>query len=74
MTLAHSNKPTLSKNVSILIISGIFALAGTVCLIIGFFNDIVSWLKEFGLAMLVILLPIIAFIIHTIRSKKIKEM
>ena len=63
-----------NSNKAPLIITLAFLLAGVVMLIIGFFNEIVSWLWKYGLVVIAVSLPIAIMIIHKIISKKIKDL
>lgn len=57
-----------------LITTIIFLVIGIVLLVVGFFNEIVSWLWKYGLVLLAVTIPIIITIVHKIVSKKIDNM
>lgn len=74
--MANFNKPNESnkKNIGMIIITLCFALAGLACIIIGFGNEMLTWLATFGIVIVVLASPLLIFFLYTILSKKIKDM
>lgn len=73
--MAKYNKPNgNNKNIGVIAVSLFFAIAGLILIIIGYQNEIVSWMKTFGIVVLVISTPIIVFVLYQIINKKIKDM
>ena len=73
--MANYNKPkTKNKNLGVIIVMSVFAVLGIACIIIGYGNEFVSWLKTFGIVIVVLALPVIVFIVYRILVKKVKEM
>lgn len=73
--MANYNKPNGSnKNVGVIIIMSVFAAIGLACFLIGWGNQIVSWMKTFGIVILVITSPVIVFLLYKIIIDKIKDM
>lgn len=60
--------------ISIALISAAFAILAAICIIIGYKNEVFSWLKTTGIVVLVISLPVFLYFIYTYLMKKIKEM
>lgn len=73
--MAKYNKPSkANKSVGMIIVTLIFIIIGIVCIIIGFKNDIVSWMKTFGIVVCVMLSPIVVYLIYKLVMKKIDEL
>lgn len=73
--MASYNKPkAVNKNVGIIIIMSIFAVIGLACIIIGYGNEFLSWLKTFGIVICVLAFPVIVFIVYRMLIKRVKEM
>lgn len=62
------------KSKGVIISTLVFAILGAICLIIGYKNEIVWWLKNIGIVLLVIAAPLIIYIIYKEIISKIKEM
>lgn len=62
------------KSKGVIISTLVFAILGAICLIIGYKNEIVWWLKNIGIVLLVIVTPLIIYIIYKEIISKIKEM
>lgn len=62
------------KNIGMIIITLIFALIGLVCIIIGYKNEVLNWLKTMGIVMVVVMMPVLIWFAFRLISKKIKEM
>lgn len=60
--------------ISIALISAVFAVLAAICIIIGYKNEVFSWLKTTGIVVLVISLPVFLYFVYTYLMKKIKEM
>lgn len=52
----------------------IFIILGIVLILLGTFNQVVSWLKTFGIAFLVCACPLVIWVIYRVVNNKIKEM
>ena len=72
--MGRYKKNDFNKNKGILLVWSLFAIIGIILIIIGFYNDIVSWLVQFGIVLLVISAPILLFIIYLLIKKKIEDM
>lgn len=73
--MANYNKPNgNNKNIGVIIIMAVFAIIGVTCLIIGYKNEIVSWMKTFGIVILVLLSPAIVYLLYKFIISKIKDM
>lgn len=73
--MGNYNKPNGSKkNIGQIIIAVVFAIIGTACIIIGYRNEFLHWLKTFGIVVLVLISPIVVFVIYDLIIKKIKDM
>lgn len=73
--MAKFNKPNgTNKSIGMLVVTLIFLILGIVCIVIGFKNDIVSWMKTFGIAVCVLASPIIIFIIFRFIMSKIERL
>lgn len=62
------------KNLTILTITICFAIAGIVCIFVGAFQTIVSWLLSFGIVIVVLSLPVLVWVIRRILNKKVERM
>ena len=72
--MANYNKPNgNNKNIGMVVITIVFAIIGIVCFIIGYNNEIISWMKTFGIVILVLLLPLIVFLVYKFIIEKIKD-
>lgn len=72
--MANYNKPNGSnKNIGAVIITIVFAIIGIACLVIGYRNEIVSWMKTFGIVILVLTSPLIVFLLYKFIMNKIKD-
>lgn len=68
-------KPKKKKDISIVAaLTVVFAVLGILCIVVGCYADIVSWLKKFGLGLIIICLPLLIWLIKTVIQNKIKEM
>lgn len=72
MAKFKAKKP--KRNITVLIIMLAFVLIGLTCLLIGFGSDALKWMRTFGITVLVIVSPIIAFIIYKEVQNKVKGM
>ena len=73
--MAKFKKEKGSKaNLVVTIITLVFALIGGACIIIGYKNEFVWWLSTFGIVILVICLPVLIVVLHSIIMKKIGDM
>lgn len=61
-------------NLAVIIVIIIFALIGGTLLLIGYKNEMLKWMKTFGIVLLVLILPLAIFVIYTSVNKKIKDM
>ena len=67
-------KPGGNKsNISILVVTGIFLLVGIVLIVWANFNSIMSWMRVSGIALLVIMAPIMASIIYKMIKDKVNK-
>lgn len=72
--MANYNKPNGSnKNIGVVILITVFAIIGIACLVIGWRNEIVSWLKTFGIVILVITSPLVVYLLYRFIMNKIKD-
>lgn len=62
------------KDLIMTIITALFFVIGTVCLIVGYYEDIVSWLVKCGIAFLIIGAIMFLNILRILISQRIKEM
>ena len=62
------------KNIVLIIITALFLIIGTAFIVIGCWNDMLSWFKTFGIALLVLVSPLIIWFIYKFILKKIKDM
>lgn len=69
-----SYKPNTKKNLGIILITVIMAVIGITFLIIGYHNDVLNWMKTFGLITCILLAPLVLWILYNYVIKKIKEM
>lgn len=67
-------KPNLKKNLGVILITAIMAVIGVTFLIIGYHNDVLSWMKTFGIVTCILLAPLVLWIIYHYVIRKIKEM
>lgn len=73
--MASYNKPNGSiKNTGAIIVTIVFVILGLIFLLIGYNVRVLSWMKTFGIVILVLLSPVVAFIIYKIIIKKVKDM
>lgn len=73
--MAKYNRPAgIKKSIGTIIITSIFAIIGIVCILIGYANKFLLWLRTFGIVILVISFPILVYIIYKLILKKVKEM
>lgn len=61
-------------NIAVIIVIIIFALIGGTLLLIGYKNEMLKWMKTFGIVLLVLTLPLVVFVIYTNVNRKIKDM
>ena len=72
--MANYNKPNGSnKNIGVIIIMAVFAIIGIACFIIGWRNEIVSWMKTFGIVIVVITSPLIVYLVYKFIMNKINK-
>lgn len=72
--MANYNKPNgNNKNIGAVILITVFAIIGIACLVIGWRNEIVSWLKTFGIVILVITSPLVVYLLYKFIMNKIKD-
>lgn len=69
-----SYKANSKKNLGVILITAIMAVIGVTFLIIGYHNDVLNWMKTFGIVTCVLLTPLVLWIIYHYVIKKIKEM
>lgn len=62
------------KSIGVIIVTTVFAIIGCICIIVGYGNEFLTWLKTFGVVILVLVSPILIFVIYRIIIRKIKEM
>lgn len=62
------------KSKSAVIVTLVFALLGTICLIIGYHSEFLWWLKNVGIVLLVIAAPLVIWLIYKKLIKDIKDM
>lgn len=63
-----------SKSGSIAIVCGIFIVIGIILIIIGYATQLADWIGKFGIAFVVLAVPVIAWIVYDVLKRKIKEM
>lgn len=63
-----------TRNGSIALICSIFMLIGIALIIIGYRTQIADWIANFGIAFLVLTVPVIAWVVYDILQRRIKEM
>lgn len=63
-----------TKSIGVIIITAVFAILGIICIIIGYKDEVLTWLSTFGIVLLVIASPILVYIIYQLVLKKIKDM
>ncbi len=68
------NKSKKKPNLIVGIIMLVFAVIGIVCIIIGFGSEALVWMRTFGITILIIVSPVIAFIIFKEINAKVKGM
>lgn len=65
---------SVKSNKGVILVTLLFALIGMVLIVIGFKNEILSFLKTFGIIILVLsLIPLVTFL-GIVINKKIKEL
>lgn len=73
--MANYNKPNGNKkNIGVIIVTVVFAIIGMLCIIIGYGNDFLNWLKTFGIVILVLVSPVLVYVIFSFIIKKVKDM
>ena len=73
--MASYNRPNENKkNIGVIIVTAVFAIIGIICIIIGYGSNFLTWLKTFGVVILVLVSPVLVFVIFKIIIKKIKDM
>jgi hypothetical protein len=63
-----------TKSGSIALVCGIFIIIGIVLIVLPNLTDIADWVGKFGIALIVLATPVIAFIVYDILKRKVKEM
>ena len=63
-----------TRNGSIALVSGIFILIGIILIVVTSLTNIADWVGKFGIALIVLSVPVIAFIVYDILRRKVKEM
>jgi hypothetical protein len=63
-----------TKSGSIALVCGIFIIIGIVLIVLPNLTDIADWVSKFGIALIVLATPVIAFIVYDILKRKVKEM
>ena len=61
-------------NISILGTTLGFLILGIILLIIGYKDNVLPWLKTTGIVLLVIAVPVLIWMVHSIIIEKIKDM
>ena len=73
--LMESYKPGGNKtNIWVWIITAFFLIVGIAFIIIANFSNVVSWLRVFGITLIVCCAPIVAWLIYQIAKYKINKM
>ena len=67
-------KPSKKVNWALIITMLSFVVIGSIMLLIGFHSNVLSFLKKFGLVIMVLALPIALWLLYDLVIKKIKEM
>lgn len=67
-------KPNSKKSLGVILATTIMAVIGATFLIIGYHNDVLSWMKTFGIVTCILLAPLVLWVIYHYVIKKIKEM
>lgn len=62
------------KSIGVIIVTIVFAIIGLAFLLIGYWNDVIPWMKTFGIVILVLVSPILIFVIFKTIIKRVKEM
>lgn len=63
-----------TKSGSIALVCGIFIVIGIVLIVLPNLTTIADWVSKFGIALIVLSVPVIAFIVYDILRRKVKEM
>ena len=73
--MAKFNKPNGNKkSIGVIIVTTVFAIIGIICIIIGYGSEFLTWLRTFGIVILVLVSPILTFIIFHLIITKVKDM
>lgn len=71
---AKKRKKISKANLTLLILTICFAVTGIVCIFVGAYKEIVSWLLSFGIVLVVLALPVAVWLIRRILNKKVERM
>lgn len=72
--MANYNIKAKNKNLGLAIVMSVFAVIGLACIIIGYGSEFLSWMKTFGVVILVLSFPVVLFILYRTLVKKVKDM
>ena len=73
--MANYNKPVENKkSIGVIITTLVFALVGAICIFIGFGNEMLAWVKTFGIVVCVLVAPILIFVIYRLIKKRIEDL